>query len=293
MQRISAQRHKVNRVVNYATEHLAEPIDLNRLADVACMSKFHFSRVFSDYYRETPFEFLTRTRLELAARSLKYLNRKPITEIALDCGYSSAQNFSRAFRHRFQVSPRNYRTHQQPDNEYVSYLPQWVVPPQLPDSLDIKIEHRPDYRVAYIRHLGAYGDADGSMTQAFIKLESWARKLDVWDDAPAIIGLCPDNPAVTPRYRCRYDVCIPVESGMVEDDLVSIQVIPGGHYATLRGRCLDGEILGWWKYLTTRWLPENNATHGMHHSYEYYPLNPEPDSAPGYDVEVCLRLEID
>ena len=293
MQRISAQRHKVNRVVNFTTEHLGEAIDLNRLADVACMSKYHLSRVFSDYLYETPFEFLARARLEQAARSLKYLNQKSITEIAFDCGFSSAQNFSRAFRQRFQVAPRDYRVHQQPLNERVSYLPQWAVPPKMPEDMDIQVEYRPDYRVAYIRTLGSYGDSNRSITQAFCLIESWARKLGIWNDAPALIGLCPDNPAVTPRHVCRYDVCLPVEAAVGEDDLVSIQTIPGGHYATLRARCQLGEILGLWKYMTTKWLSENNATYGMRHSYEYYPLSHDEDITARFDVELCLRIEPD
>ena len=117
--------------------------------------------------------------------------------------------------------------------------------------------------------------------------------MGIWNESSAIIGLCPDNPAVTPRHHCRYDVCLPVEAAVREDDLVSIQTIPGGHYVTLRASCEVGDVLGLWKYLTTQWLPGNNVTRGMHHSYEYYPLHAACDSSTGFDVELCLRIVLD
>ena len=57
-------------------------------------------------------------------------------------------------------------------------------------------------------------------------------------------------------------------------------------------RCLEVQVLSLWKYLTTRWLAENDATHGMHYSYEYYPLSKEPNTDPGFDLELCLRINV-
>ncbi|MEM7226067.1 MAG: helix-turn-helix domain-containing protein, partial [Pseudomonadota bacterium] len=110
MQRQSAQRHRVNRVVNFAYENLAESLDLDQLAEVACLSKYHFLRVFSRYQRESPVQFLWRLRLERAARSLVIRQESSITDIALDCGFSCSQTFSRAFRRQFGIAPRALRS---------------------------------------------------------------------------------------------------------------------------------------------------------------------------------------
>ena len=46
MMRKAAQRHRINRVINFVHANLHDDIDLYRLADVACLSKYHFARVF-------------------------------------------------------------------------------------------------------------------------------------------------------------------------------------------------------------------------------------------------------
>ena len=288
MHRISAQRHKIHRVVNYVTENIAQQLDLNVLADVACLSKFHFSRVFLDHCSETPHEYLSRIRLELAARSLNYIEDKSITDIALDCGFSNPQNFSRSFRLRFGTSPRSFRNNRLINPRKFAHCS--GPGSDLLNDLDVQIITRPDCRVAYIRHYGPYGKNDSRIPAKYSALQAWARRIGIWNDTLALIGLCPDNPILTPPDRCRYDICIPVESGVMEDDIVSIQTIPGGSYARLRISCQSDEILGYWNLLTTHCIEENSITHALTHSYECYPVTQRNPSNTTLDVELYLRI---
>ena len=89
---------RFNRVVDYIQEHLSEPMDLETLAGVACFSPFHFHRLFHGWMGETIHHFLFRLRVERAAVQLVYNPGKSITEIALDCGFSSSATFARAFK---------------------------------------------------------------------------------------------------------------------------------------------------------------------------------------------------
>ncbi len=288
MHQISAQRHKIHRAVNYVTENITQQLDLNVLADVACLSKFHFSRVFRDQCGETPYEYLSRIRLELAARSLNYIEDKSITDIALDCGFSNPQNFSRSFRLKFGVSPRSFRNNRLINpREFASSPGSQLV---LLDDLDIQIVTQPDYRVAYIRHHGPYGQNDTRIPAKYSALQAWARRIGIWDDTSALIGLCPDNPILTPPNLCRYDICIPVDSGMMEDDIVSIQTIPGGAYARLRISCEGDEMLGYWKLLTRYCIEENSITHALTYSYEYYPCSQRDPLDTTTDVELYLKI---
>ena len=288
MHRISAQRHKIHRAVNYVTENYAQPLDLNVLADVARLSKYHFSRVFRDHCGETPHEYLSRIRLELAARSLNYIEDKPITDIALDCGFSNPQNFSRSFRLKFGTSPRSFRNSRLISPREFAHCP--GSRSVLLDNLDVQIVTRPDYRVAYIRHHGPYGKNDGCIPAKYSAIQAWARRIGIWNDTSALIGLCPDNPVLTPPDRCRYDICIPVESSMVEDDFVSIQTIPGGSYARLRISCEADEILDYWNLLTRHCIEDSSVTHALTHSYECYPRSQRDPSDTTIDVELYLRI---
>ncbi len=100
MNRDAQYHHRMNRAINFAEDHCGGDIDLHAMADAACLSKYHFLRQFKIHVGETPVRFLQRIRLERALRKLVFLRQTPITEIALDSGFSSLQSFSSAVQAR-------------------------------------------------------------------------------------------------------------------------------------------------------------------------------------------------
>ena len=110
MRNSAEQQHRVNRAMNFARANLSTDLNLTTLADVACLSKHHFARVFETRFQETPSKFVSRARLELAARKLVFMRNTSITQIALECGFSGSDTFSRSFRARFGCTPRTFRT---------------------------------------------------------------------------------------------------------------------------------------------------------------------------------------
>src|SRR5580700_7656659 len=92
---------RMNRDMDYLQEHLADPLDLERLAAVACFSPFHFHRLFSAWMGETLQVFVHRLRLERAAQLLVFNRVRSISDIALECGFSSSSAFARAFKTGF------------------------------------------------------------------------------------------------------------------------------------------------------------------------------------------------
>ena len=100
---------RLNRVVDYIDDHLGSDLTLERLAGVACFSKFHFGRVFQACMGESLFEFIGRTRLERAAARLLHNRSESITSIALACGFDNPSAFSRSFRRHFGVSATAWR----------------------------------------------------------------------------------------------------------------------------------------------------------------------------------------
>lgn len=86
----------------------SEVITLADAAEEACLSPFHFHRLFVQTYGQTPHEFLTDQRLE-RARLLLARSNLSISEICLEAGYLSLGSFSTRFRQRVGCSPREYR----------------------------------------------------------------------------------------------------------------------------------------------------------------------------------------
>lgn len=101
-------RRRLDRVLAFINENLEQDLSLADLADVACVSVFHFARVFQQTIGATPHAYLSERRLDLARRKLAN-GADSLTEIAQACRFSNQANFTRAFTRATGVSPGRYR----------------------------------------------------------------------------------------------------------------------------------------------------------------------------------------
>ncbi|MFT8896038.1 MAG: AraC family transcriptional regulator [Acetobacter sp.] len=99
---------KLRKALDHMETHLAEPFDLDFLADLCGMSRFHFSRSFHNTMGQTPSRWFVKQRVE-QAKKLLCQSDKSIIEIALTIGYESPSHFAQVFRRETGVSPRDYR----------------------------------------------------------------------------------------------------------------------------------------------------------------------------------------
>lgn len=83
---------------------------LPRMLKLAMVSHGHLARSMAAYYRTTPVEFISRSRLE-HANVLLATTAEPIGRIAERCGFTSQSYFGRCFRQRYGQTPREYREH--------------------------------------------------------------------------------------------------------------------------------------------------------------------------------------
>jgi AraC-like DNA-binding protein len=77
-------------------------------AEEACLSPFHYHRMFARAFGETPHDFLTRVRID-RAKQLLAQEHLPVTEVCLSVGYESLGSFSGLFRSLVGCSPSEYR----------------------------------------------------------------------------------------------------------------------------------------------------------------------------------------
>jgi AraC family transcriptional regulator len=101
-------RRRVLEVVRVLEQRYAEAMTLDKMAEMANLSRYHFIRVFQALTGETPRQRLIGIRLRAAADRL-IANRQPVTELALDVGFNDISHFNAAFRQAFGMSPRAWR----------------------------------------------------------------------------------------------------------------------------------------------------------------------------------------
>lgn len=87
---------RLRRARDYLAAHTREPVPLAAAARAACLSPFHFQRLFSRAFGESPHRFLTRRRIELA-KQLLAADHLSVTDICFETGYSSLGSFSAKF----------------------------------------------------------------------------------------------------------------------------------------------------------------------------------------------------
>ena len=99
---------RVKLILEYIHTHYNNPIKLETLAGITHLSKAETIRVFKRHVGRTPFNYILDYRLE---RSINLLigTRSTITEIALECGFSSVSYFIEKFKEAFHMTPRKYR----------------------------------------------------------------------------------------------------------------------------------------------------------------------------------------
>ncbi|MHC4884091.1 MAG: helix-turn-helix domain-containing protein [Planctomycetota bacterium] len=98
----------IGRLLSHLELHYRDSITLAEMAEMAGMSVSSLHRIFRRVEGVSPVEYLLQLRLRRGAELLRTSDRRVI-EVALRVGFSDANYFSRQFRARFGMSPREYR----------------------------------------------------------------------------------------------------------------------------------------------------------------------------------------
>lgn len=92
-------------------ERYQEPIDLDQISREACLSRYHFLRLFREEFQTTPHQYLIDRRIEKAKELLRH-RRLTVTDVCFEVGFQSLGSFSTLFRQRVGEPPVNYRKQQ-------------------------------------------------------------------------------------------------------------------------------------------------------------------------------------
>ncbi|NMA34636.1 MAG: AraC family transcriptional regulator [Clostridiaceae bacterium] len=94
----------IQNAIEYIEENLTEELSIREIAEKACVSAFHFQRIFNTLCGFTMGEYIRNRRLSLAAQELARSDAKVI-DVAMKYGYYSPDSFTRAFARFHGISP--------------------------------------------------------------------------------------------------------------------------------------------------------------------------------------------
>lgn len=105
---------RINDAKDFIDDNFASEIKIEDAAKIACMSNFHFIRLFKTVFEDTPYKYIAQKRLSRAI-DLVMKTDIPITEVCFSVGFSSLSSFSWLFKQKYGISPETMR------NNYFSF----------------------------------------------------------------------------------------------------------------------------------------------------------------------------
>lgn len=98
----------IEKAKEYICSNFSKNISLNAIARYACISPFHFNRIFKKFTSFSPYQYLLNIRMAHGVFLLKNSNL-PVSEIARDSGFKTQEYFATSFKQKFDNTPVDYR----------------------------------------------------------------------------------------------------------------------------------------------------------------------------------------
>jgi DNA gyrase inhibitor GyrI/AraC-like DNA-binding protein len=261
---------RIQKSIDYIESNLENKIDINIVAQRACMSLSNFYRMFFALTGYSVKEYIRQRRLSLGAIELKS-NNTCLIDIALKFDFESGDSFSRAFKRTTGFLPREYRKQNKTFLfERIDIMDKYfdIQDSELLEKYpDIKVLKKLEpMRVAYYCYYGKNPESN-----AFAIIVDWLDKngLNVNEQNLRIFGYNNPSPSFPDQDEYGYEVCITIEDNIiVNDDKVKEKIINGGLYAVInikRGENDDigNEIVKAWNRFK-KWLSDSKYVYGGH-----------------------------
>jgi AraC-like DNA-binding protein len=98
----------ISQALDYISENYGQPLKVEDLAELCCISETHFRRVFTECMKTTPVEYVNRIRIKQACDELRKTNDS-ISAIAIKSGFTTLSTFNRNFKNVMGISPKEWR----------------------------------------------------------------------------------------------------------------------------------------------------------------------------------------
>ncbi|MCP4183888.1 MAG: AraC family transcriptional regulator, partial [Hyphomicrobiales bacterium] len=211
------------RVSEYIHDHLDDALDMELLSQVACLSVYHWHRIYRAIYGETVTATIKRLRLNRAAHDLIRLNI-PIAKIAEQAGYPNLPSFNRTFKKAYGLPPGQFRA--MGGTGIVTN----VSGKEKSEMFDVKITQWVPITLAGIMFTGPYSQVG----KAFEQLNGLAATRGLHGPDQRVIGIYYDDPNVIEETKLRTFAGISIPEEISVKPPLETATIAGGKYAVFR-----------------------------------------------------------
>ncbi|WP_299113217.1 AraC family transcriptional regulator [uncultured Winogradskyella sp.] len=216
-------QQNLNRVVDYIHNHLDTKIDIAHLAELSHFSLYHFHRITRAMLGEPLGAYISRTRVETAAKMIRYTDNT-IEAVAYSVGFETPSSLSKAFKNHFGISPNAYRNKKEFIIKKQNIMKTTELNIKKPKIVDVE-----DQKCLYYTMHGKYQDLDYGT--AWQKLWAEVKTQKLFTKGIKHIGLPYDDPNVTDPDKTRYDACLIIHKDAQPQGDIGVKTLKGGKYA--------------------------------------------------------------
>ena len=281
-------RSRINDAVVYIEENAAEALTIGAIAARACMSPYHFHRIFTAFTGETLGECCRRIRMR---KAMQLLMAGQTTEaVALETGYQTASAFIRVFKSSFGAPPSRFRQMGVPAAIRYPLPPvkegknQHVPIPVLKDL--------PDLHFYYVRRKGRKHEnytaaADEAFNVLFEKVWNW------YEDPFALmrLGIIRDL-ELLPLEERRFDAALVIPEQVPRIPLKELHrdQLPGGRFAIFTHKGPYDSLWQTWSRIYRNWYPVSGLTLRDTPPFEIYHNSPMRTPPQELVTDICIPL---
>ena len=273
-------------VIDYIYEHLDETLDLNKLAEVACMSPYHWHRIYQATYGESLASTVKRLRLHKAAGKLVN-SESSIGDIAKQSGYTSIQSFSRTFSDVYGMPPARYR-HSGSHTQFK--LSDHTIKNSGTNTMhDVTIKKVESFELIGLTHTGAYMD----IGNAFEKLFGWLAMNNLFSPKMKVMGIYYDDPSTVPENELRSAACATLSDidNIKLTDNMEKKSIQACEYAVLQFKGPYSDMHKAYNWLYGEWFPNSGREPADQPAFEDYLNNPREVAPTELITEIYVPLK--
>lgn len=300
-------KKRIDAVVQYIDANLDKKISLADIAKVSNFSPYHFHRIFTGILGETINDYVARRRLERAVNLLIFNTGLSVTQVALDSGFSSSANFSKAIKLHFGFSPSEIRNPKKAKNSKIGKIfskygkdfhPSDLYPDRITNDVminnkledrcvNVQVKNLDRQRVCTLASQRGYEPE--AIYEAWDKLIEWAANHGINQDEQKRFAFAFDNPAITPVDKCRYNASIVISENLQVNPPFSLSEIPEGKYAVLYFRGAPEETLKAQLSIYSDWLPDSGFEPDNFPMMERYLNDARVDGYVEMEIHVKLK----
>ena len=300
---MTAEEHfkRIRKVLIYIDENINEELSLEKLAEIATYSPFHFHRIFRAVTSETLQEYITRKRLEKSAMMLALKKNTSLEEIYTQFGFKSNANFSKTFKKYYGISPTEFRKNSpekfskitqnvskigQKEVVFEQYLYNLnLIENFMEENAKIEVKEMPEIHLASVLSIGVQ-----NIENSYNKLINWAISKNLFPrENVKMITVYHDSFKVTAPDKVRIHACMLLDEPIKTDGEISPETLPKGKYI-VGSFCIEiNEFEKAWNGLFL-WMKENGYEFRRSNPYEIYHNNFKEHPQKKCIVDFCIPI---